>query len=117
MTMFAVLGFVAAMSGVKTGNAATMGDPQINPGATQYLVLAAAKKKPAGKVAQCKALNKCRWYYAHCEKKVYGGMKPGPKRDVAKEACVDKYRTCIKENFNGTDMLFIRWFWPGECPH
>lgn len=93
---------------VSTGNAAGPAVP---------LILVAEKKASAARTRaqQCKALNKCRWYYAHCEKKVYGAMKPGAKRDAAKEACVSKYRSCIKKAFPNGGFLFERWFMPGEC--
>lgn len=93
---------------VSTGNAVGYSAP---------FIPVAAKKSAAEKTRaqQCKALNKCRWYYARCEKKVYGGMKPGPKRDAAKKACVDKYRSCIKKAFPSGGFLFERWFMPGEC--
>lgn len=98
----------ATAPAVSTGNMAGYGAP---------LLLVAEQKSADGRTRaqKCKALNRCRWYYAHCEKKVYGGMKPGPKRDAAWEKCVDDYRSCIKKAFPQGGFLFERWFMPGEC--
>lgn len=114
-----VLGLVAgvAVAGASFGGASpALHSGNIADQRTQ-LVPVTAKKSPAEKTRarQCKALNKCRWHYAHCEKKVYGGMKPGPRRNAAKEACVDEYRACIKKGFPDGGLLFERWFMPGAC--
>jgi len=84
-----------------------------NPKPSPFLILAATKK-PAGRKAQCKALNKCRGHFTYCDEKVFRA-KPSAKRDAAHEACVAKYRTCIKKNFSSGEMFFTRWFVPGEC--
>lgn len=77
----------------------------------------AANKSAAEKTRaqQCKALNRCRWYFAGCEKKFLGNTTPGAKRDAAREACVDTYRACIKKGFPNGGLFFTRWFVPGEC--
>lgn len=86
------------------------------PASAAGLTLVAATK-PRTKAQQCKALDRCRGRFTYCDDKVFSTMKPGPKRDAAHDACVEKYRTCIKKNFASTELLFIRWFWPGECPY
>lgn len=113
---FAALIFIVSLSAASPGNA---GSVQIRDGTSdtaRLLILAAAKKKPVGRAAQCKALDRCRGRYTWCDDKVFKTMKPSAKRDAAHETCVDKYRTCIKKNFDSGDLLFVRWFWPGECP-
>lgn len=115
-TAFAALIFFASLPGVSPAKAVSIQIQNANAGAAPNFILAAAKKKPVGRAAQCKALDRCRGRYTWCDDKVFKTMKPSPKRDAAHEACVDKYRTCIKENFNSGDLLFVRWFWPGECP-
>ena len=114
--MTALAAYTLLFSPANEARALTLTHSENGAGATGYFRTAAAKKKPVGRQAQCKALSKCRNRYAWCENKYYKQQKPGPKRDAALEACVDKYRTCIKQNFDGTDLLFIRWFWPDECP-
>lgn len=113
---FAALVLIVTLSAASPGNAGPIQIPDGSPGAAQMLILAAAKKKAVGRAAQCKALDRCRGRYTWCDDKVFKTMKPSPKRDAAHEACVDKYRTCIKQNFDSGDLLFVRWFWPGECP-
>lgn len=107
----------AAVGALLPGETAPAASPGMPAGQRAVVMPAAAKKSSAEntRARQCKALNKCRWNYAQCEKKVYGGMKPGPKRDAAKEACVDTYRACIKKGFPNGGMMFERWFMPGAC--
>ena len=113
---FAALIFVVSFSNANPGNAGPVQIKDGTPAAARMLIRTAAKKKPVGRAAQCKALDRCRGRYTWCDDKVFKTMKPSPKRDAAHEACVDKYRTCIKKNFDSGDLLFVRWFWPGECP-
>jgi hypothetical protein len=115
--MTALAAVIFLISAVSAARAFPWTERESGAEAARHVLNAAAKKKPSTREAQCKALSKCRNRYAWCEKKYYKQQKPGPKRDAALEACVDKYRTCIKANFEGTDLLFIRWFWPDECPY
>ena len=114
-----VIGLIGA--GAVIGGSPGGATPLVLPGSAAennaLIVQVAAKKSPAeqSRARNCKALNKCRWYYAHCENKVYGSMKPGAKRDAAKDACVNTYRSCIKKAFPNGGFTFERWFMPGAC--
>ena len=59
---------------------------------------------------KCKALNRCRQIYTHCENKLKAQHKL---TDATLEAkCVKPYRHCINSNFSGGEWFFTRWFNP-----
>lgn len=73
--------------------------------------------KERTRAEKCEALMACRALYTKCDNGVYAAMKPGPKRDKARDNCVLEYQKCIRANFKTTEMLIIRWLWPGsKCP-
>ena len=59
---------------------------------------------------KCKALNRCRQKYTHCENK----LKRQHKLDDATldVKCVKPYQKCINSNFSGGEWFFTRWFNP-----
>ena len=115
--LFLALFAGAAATGSSLGNTAPIALHSNPAGNGAIFVPVAAKKSAAEKTRaqQCKTLNRCRWYFAHCEKKFLGSTAPGPRRDAAREACVDTYRACIKKGFPSGGLFFTRWFVPGEC--
>ncbi len=59
---------------------------------------------------KCKALNRCRQIYTHCENKLKAQHKLN---DATLEAkCVKPYQKCINSNFSGGEWFFTRWFNP-----
>jgi len=57
---------------------------------------------------KCKALNRCRQKYTHCENKLTSLHKLAD----LDEKCVKPYQKCINSNFSGGEWFFTRWFNP-----
>ncbi len=59
---------------------------------------------------KCKALNRCRQIYTHCENKLVAQHKLTD--SSLDEKCTKPYQKCIHSNFKGGDWFFTRWFNP-----
>jgi hypothetical protein len=75
--------------------------------APQSLIIQAKKMTERQK---CKALNRCRQIYTHCENKLMAQHKL---TDASlDEKCTKPYQKCIHSHFQGGDWFFTRWFNP-----
>ena len=59
---------------------------------------------------KCRALNRCRQKYTHCENKLAAQHKLDDATLDAK--CVKPYQKCINSNFSGGEWFITRWFNP-----
>ena len=103
--MFLSFGIIAAASATSVWAIAPLSGekPDIMP--SKSLIIPA---KQLTEKQKCKALNRCRQKYTHCENKLTSLHELAD----LDEKCVKPYQKCIHSNFSGGEWFFTRWFNP-----
>lgn len=100
---------VGLLIGISSGQALALGP--LNAGQhlrAPHQSLIVQVRKPLTERQKCKALNRCRQIYTHCENKLAAQHK----LNDLDEKCVKPYQKCIRASFSGGEWFFTRWFNP-----
>ena len=99
------IGILLCVSDGPASAIGTVGGEILNNIPHQSLVIQA---KQLTSKQKCRALNRCRQKYTHCENKLTSLHKLAD----LDEKCVKPYQKCINASFGGFDFFFDRWFNP-----